>query len=83
MGALALQLIPVALALGSALALGGLGALAFGVYALARGGKDESGGGLGGFSERDIHAIAGLRMIAGGVAALAFGALLLWSYFSG
>ena len=43
MGALALQLVPVALALGSALALGGLGALAFGVYALARGGKDESG----------------------------------------
>jgi hypothetical protein len=47
------------LALGSALALGGLGALAFGVYALARGGKDESGGG---FSERDIHAIAGLQI---------------------
>jgi hypothetical protein len=69
MGALALQLIPVA--------------LAFGVYALARGGKDENRGGLSGFSERDIHAIAGLRMIAGGVAALAFGALLLWSYFSG
>jgi hypothetical protein len=59
MGALALQLNPIALALGSALALGGLGALAFGVYALARGGKDESGGG---FSERDIHAIAGLQI---------------------
>src|SRR5215213_2811047 len=43
MGALALQLIPVALALGSALALGGLGALAFGVYALARGQGRERG----------------------------------------
>jgi hypothetical protein len=43
MGALALQLIPVALALGSALALGELGALAFGVYALARGQGRERG----------------------------------------
>ena len=34
-------------------------------------------GGLGGFSERDIHAIAGLRMVAGGVVSLVFGALLL------
>jgi hypothetical protein len=47
------------------------------------GGRDQSGGGLGGFSERDIHAIAGLRMVAGGVVSLVFGALLLWSYFSG
>lgn len=61
-----LQLVPVGLALGCLLALGGLGALAFGVYALARGGRDQRGGGLGGFSERDIHAIAGLRMVAGG-----------------
>lgn len=74
---------PLGLAFGSALALGGLGALAFGVYALVRGGRDQSGGGLGGFSERDIHAIAGLRMVAGGAVSLVFGALLLWSYFSG
>jgi hypothetical protein len=80
---LALQLVPVSLAFGIALALGGLGALAFGVYALVRGGRDQSEGGLGGFSERDIHAIAGLRMVAGGVVSLVFGALLLWSYFSG
>jgi hypothetical protein len=81
---LALQLVPVGLAFGIALALGGLGALAFGVYALVRGGRDHrAGGGLGGFSERDIHAIAGLRMVAGGVMSLLFGALLLWSYFSG
>jgi hypothetical protein len=80
---LALQLVPLGLAFGIALALGGLGALAFGVYALVRGGRNQSGGGLGGFSERDIHAIAGLRMVAGGVVSLIFGALLLWSYFSG
>lgn len=78
-----LQLVPVGLALGCLLALGGLGALAFGVYALARGGRDQRGGGLGSFSERDIHAIAGLTMVAGGVVALVFGVLLLWSYFSG
>jgi hypothetical protein len=80
---LGLQLVPLGLELGMALALGGLGALAFGVYALVRGGRDQSGGGLGGFSERDIHAIAGLRMVAGGVVSLIFGALLLWSHFSG
>jgi hypothetical protein len=81
---LALQLVPLGLAFGITLALGGLGALAFGIYApLVRGGRDQSGGGLGGFSERDIHAIAGLRKVAGGVVSLVFGALLLWSYFSG
>ena len=80
---MALQLVPVGLAFGIALALGGLGALAFGLYALVRGGRNQRGGGLGGFSERDIHAIAGLRMAAGGVVSLIFGALLLWSYFFG
>ncbi len=79
---MALQLVPLSLAFGIALALGGLGALAFGVYALVRGGRNQSGGGLGGFSDRDIHAIADLRMVAGGLASLVFGALLLWSYFS-
>ena len=48
---MALQLVPLGLALGIALALGGLGALAFGVYALVRGGRDQSGGGPGGFSD--------------------------------
>jgi hypothetical protein len=80
---LALQLVPVGLAFGIVLALGGLGALAFGVYALVRGGRNQSGGGLGGFSERDIHSIAGLRMVGGGVVSLILGALLVWSYFSG
>ena len=76
-------MVPLGLAFGIALALGGLGALAFGIYALVRGGRDQNGGGLGGLSERDIHSIAGLRMVAGGVVSLIFGALLLWSYFSG
>jgi hypothetical protein len=80
---LVLQLVPVGLALGITFALGGLGALAFGVYALVRGGRNQSGSGLGGISKRDIHAIAGLRMVVGGGVSLVFGALLLWSYFSG
>ncbi len=80
---MALQLVPLGLAFGITLALGGLGALAFGVDALVRGGRDQNGGGLIGFSERDVHAIAGLRMVAGGVVSLVFGALLLWSYFTG
>ena len=79
---MALQLVPLPLAFGIVFVLVGLGAPAFGVYALARGGKDDKDG-LGGFSERDIQAMAGLRMIAGGVAALFFGILLLWWYFSG
>ncbi len=76
-------MVPLGLAFGIALALGGLGALAFGVYALVCEGRNQSADGLGGFSERDIHAIAGLRMVAGGVVSLIFGALLLWSYYSG
>ena len=77
---MALQLVPLGLAFAIALALGGLGALAFGACALVCGGWNQSAGGLGGFSERDIHEIAGLRMVAGGVVSLVFGALLLWSY---
>lgn len=41
-----MQLVPVGLALGIMLTLGGVGVLAFGAYTLARGGRDESGGGL-------------------------------------
>lgn len=63
---------PVALGLGLLLTLGGLAGPAFGVYALVWGGRGQRGG-LGGFSERDIHAIAGLRMLGGGVAAIVVG----------
>jgi hypothetical protein len=76
-----LDAIPGTLALGVLFVLGGLSGLTFGVYALARGGRRERGGGLGGFSERDIHAIAGLRMLAAGAVALVVGSLLLWSHF--
>ena len=53
------------------------------LYALIRGGRGERGGGLGPIPERGIHVVAGLRMLAGGLAALALGVLALWSYFAG
>jgi hypothetical protein len=65
------------------LALGGLAGLAVGHYALLRGGRGQQGGGLGPFSERGVHAVAGLRMIVGGVVIFFFGIVILWSYFSG
>jgi hypothetical protein len=37
---------------------------------------------LGPIPERGIHAIAGLRMLVGGVIALILGLIALWSYFS-
>ena len=76
-----MPLIPPALAIGLILILGGLGGLAFGIYALRRGGRGQRGG-LGIFSERAIHTIAGVRMIVGGVVTLFFGVILLWVYFS-
>ncbi len=63
------------------LTLVGLGGLAFGIYALRRGGRGQRGG-LGIFSERAIHTISGVRMIVGGVVTLFFGVILLWVYFS-
>lgn len=73
--------IPVILAVGALLVLLGLAGLAFGVYALVRGGRGQRGGGLGPIPERGIHVVAGLRMLAGGAVALALGILALWSYF--
>jgi hypothetical protein len=63
------------------LTLGGLDGLAFDIYALRWGGRGQRGG-LGIFSERAIHTIAGVRMIVGGVAPLFFDVILLWTYFS-
>ena len=74
-----LELIPIPLALGLFLTLAGLVGVGFGIYALVWGGRGQHGGGLGPIPERGIHAIAGLRMLAGGVIALVFGIL---SYFS-
>ena len=76
-----MPLIPPALAIGLLLILGGLGGLAFGIYALRQGGRGQRGG-LGIFSERAIHTIAGVRMIVGGVVTLFFGVVVLWAYFS-
>jgi hypothetical protein len=78
---LRLELIPLPLAMGLFLTLGGLVGLGFGLYALLRGGRGQSGG-LGPISERGIHAIAGLRMLAGGAVALVLGIIALWSYIS-
>lgn len=72
------------LALGILLALAGLGGLAFGLYALLRGGRDggsgdPEGGGLGPIPERGIHLVAGLRISALSLLSLAAGAYLIWS----
>jgi hypothetical protein len=63
------------------LVLGGLGGLSFGLYALLRGGRGQSGG-IGPIPERGVHLIAGLRMLVAGTLSLAAGAYVLWAYFS-
>lgn len=76
-----MELIPLPLALGLLLTLGGLVGLGFGIYALVRGGRGQRGG-LGPIPERGIHAIAGLRMLVGGAVTLVLGVIALSSYFS-
>jgi len=66
------------LAFGILLTVVGLACLAFSAYALVRGGKDQKGG-IGPISERGIHVIAGIRMLAVGAISLAAGAYLLVS----
>jgi hypothetical protein len=66
------------LAFGILLTLTGLACLAFSAYALLRGGKDQRGG-IGPISERGVHVIAGLRMLAVGALSLAGGIYLLVS----
>jgi hypothetical protein len=67
--------------MGLFLTLGGLVGLGFGLYAILRGGRGQSGS-LGSIPERGIHAIAGVRMLVGGAVALVLGVIALWSYFS-
>jgi hypothetical protein len=67
-----------AVALGTLLVLAGLGGLAFGIYALLRGGRGQSGG-IGPIPERGVHAIAGVRMLLMGALSLAAGLYLLWA----
>lgn len=66
------------LAAGLFLVVVGLVALAFGVYALLRGGRGQRGG-IGPLSERGVHVIAGIRMTLIGLASLGFGGYLLWA----
>jgi hypothetical protein len=66
------------LAFGLLLALVGLAGLAFGIYALLRGGRGQEGG-LGPIPERGVHVVAGIRMLVVGALSLAAGAYLLWS----
>ena len=66
-----------ALALGLLLALAGVAGLAFGAYALLRGGRGQEGG-IGPISERGVHVVAGVRMIIVGALGLAAGTYLLW-----
>ena len=67
-----------ALAFGLLLALAGVAGLAFGAYALLRGGRGQEGG-IGPIPERGVHVLAGIRMIVVGALSLAAGTYLLWS----
>ncbi|MDX5892900.1 hypothetical protein [Rubrobacter radiotolerans] len=53
----------------------GLGGVAFGIYAMFRGGRDDDPdeGGLGPIPERGIHILAGVRMLLFGAICLAAG----------
>ncbi len=71
---------PPALAAGLLLVFVGLAALAFGLYALLRGGHGQRGG-IGPLSERGVHVVAGIRMTVIGTLSLVAGGYLLWQYF--
>ncbi len=66
-------------ALGALLVLAGLGGIGFGLYALLRGGRGDSGGGIGPIPERGVHVVAGIRMLLVGAVSLAAGAYLIWA----
>jgi hypothetical protein len=70
------------LAAGALLALLGLVGVAYGIYALVRGGWDQEGG-LGPIPERAIHAVAGIRMLIGGAVAIFLGVLAILAALSG
>ena len=66
-------------ALGTLLVLAGLGGIGFGLYALLRGGRGNTRGGIGPISERGVHVVAGIRMLLVGAVSLAAGAYLIWT----
>lgn len=65
-------------AFGTLLILTGLGGLAFGTFALLRGGRGQKGG-IGPIPERGVHVVAGIRMLVVGALSLAVGAYLIWN----
>jgi hypothetical protein len=65
-------------AFGILLILTGLAGLAFGTYALLRGGRDQQGR-IGPIPERGVHLLAGARMLLVGTLCLAAGLYLLFS----
>jgi hypothetical protein len=67
---------PASRAFGILLILAGLAGLAFGTYALLRGGRDQQGR-IGPIPERGVHLIAGVRMLLVGALCLAAGVYLL------
>jgi hypothetical protein len=69
-------------AAGVLLLLVGLVGVAYGIYALARGGRDQEGG-LGPIPERAIHAVAGVRMLIGGAVAIFLGVVAILASLSG
>jgi hypothetical protein len=69
-------------AAGILLVLLGLVGVAYGIYALVRGGRDQEGG-LGPIPERAIHAVAGVRMLLGGAVILVLGLAAILASLSG
>jgi hypothetical protein len=67
---------PTLTAFGILLILMGLAGLAFGTYALLRGGRSQQGR-IGPIPERGVHLIAGMRMLLVGALCLAAGIYLL------
>jgi hypothetical protein len=67
---------PALTAFGILLILMGLAGLAFGTYALLRGGRSQQGR-IGPIPERGVHLIAGMRMLLVGALCLAAGIYLL------
>jgi hypothetical protein len=70
------------MAAGALLVLLGLVGVAYGLYALMRGGRGQEGG-LGPIPERAIHAVAGVRMLVGGAVILVLGLATILASLSG
>ena len=70
------------LAMGILLVVLGIIGVAYGIYAILRGGRGQEGGGLGPIPERAIHAVAGIRMLIGGGVAVFLGVAAILSPFS-